>query len=170
MQSVHYWSGPCAALGLLRCSVGSGWCSSPDGSLWHRELTRVSQSHLERAGVNSARAWPETKALKPWVKNVRSHQNALRTPTAREGARLLPWEYSAPISICPRQTPHQMLFGGSRHLWRWVLGRCSCWYKNPVRCHCCFLEVHTSVVLEHNSCSDLLTGSLGDDAAGVCVG
>lgn len=45
-------------------------------------------SLLETAGVNSVHAWPETKALKPWVRNLRHHQNLLRTPTEREGARL----------------------------------------------------------------------------------
>lgn len=47
------------------------------------------ESLLEIAGVNSAGAWPETKALKPWVRNLRHHQNLLGTPTKQEGASLL---------------------------------------------------------------------------------
>lgn len=39
VQTLH----SAGAAAVLWCSIGSGCCSSPDGSLWHQELTRVSQ-------------------------------------------------------------------------------------------------------------------------------
>lgn len=61
----------------------------------------------------SPRLAGDKKLLKPRVRNLRRHRNLLRTPSRAAGARLLLCERTAPVSICPVQTPRQLPSRGS---------------------------------------------------------